>query len=157
MKFRSDNEATGRGFLLSYSYGTFHKHFGYHRRERLNLLIKYYFLARMVEHSGRTGVITSILYPDYVYVFEGKYAYRITVDVGFSVQISFDNCILKRDSKIVIYDGFDESNSPELITQQQDDISKEPVISQSNVVYITFSIQSFSESKFKIIWNQVCF
>lgn len=114
-----------------------------------------FLLARLVEHSGPTGVITSVLYPNYVYVFEGKYTYRITVDAGLVIQIAFDNCILKRDSKIIIYDGYDESNSPELLTQKQDDVSMSSVVSTSNVVFITFSISSFSESKFKLVWNQM--
>lgn len=110
---------------------------------------------KLVEHSGAMGVITSPRYPNFLYLIDGRYTYRITVDIGYSVQISFDNCILKRDSKIVIYDGYDDSNSDILATQETDDISFDPIVSSSNVVFLAFSIATFSESKFKLIWNKI--
>lgn len=110
---------------------------------------------RLVEHFKNTGVITSPRYPNLLYFFDGKYTHRITVEMGYSVQIVFDTCILKRNSEIIIYDGYEESNSAVLSHQQTDGVSFEPIISTSNVVFISFSILTFSESKFKLIWNQV--
>lgn len=95
------------------------------------------------------------MYPDYVYTFEGRYTYRITVELGSVVQITFDHCVLKRDSKVVIYDGFDDTISEVLFTQETDSTTSESIISSTNVVFVAFSINTFSESKFKLTWSQV--
>lgn len=113
------------------------------------------FLVKSTEHNGDTGVITSPRYPNFLYLIEGSYTYRISVDVGFSVQLTFDTIVLKRDSSIIIYDGYDDQNTDTLVTQRTDEISLNSIVSSTNVVYLVFSIASFSESKFKLTWNKV--
>lgn len=108
----------------------------------------------MVEHTGKTGVITSILYPEYIYTLNGLYAWRITVELGKVIAIDIDNCILKRSSKVNVYDGIDNTATL-LRTLEVDDISKDQIVSTSSTVYIEFSIVIFSESKFKFVWNEI--
>lgn len=108
----------------------------------------------MVEQTGSSGVITSLMYPSYVYFTTGAYRWRITVKPGFLIRITIDNCILKRDSAIEIYDGYD-SASDTLSFIGTDNIPTETILSTSNVVLVEFEISTFSESKFKLIWNEV--
>lgn len=73
---------------------------------------------------------------------------------GSLIRITIDNCILKRDSTIGIFDGYD-SASDSLATFRTDNIPTESILSTSNVVFVEFEISTFSESKFKIFWNEV--
>lgn len=107
-----------------------------------------------MEETGTNGVITSLLYPSYVYYTTSAYQYRIQVKSGFLIRITMDNCILKRDSTIQIYDGYD-SSSDSLLVFRTDNIPTDSIISTTNVVFIEFEISTFSESKFKLIWNEV--
>lgn len=152
IKFRSDVDGTANGFLATYSYGNLKK---ISKLSYIYLQNSSVFTVKLVEHSGVTGVITSPRYPNYLYAMEGRYTYRISVDVGFAVQIIFDICFLKRDSHIKIFDGYDDINSDVLATQRTDEISSEPIVSSSNVVFISFKIETFSESKFSLRWNKV--
>lgn len=111
-------------------------------------------LANLVELTGPTGVITSLMYPNYLYFTLTSYKWRITVSPGNLIRITIDNCILKRDSHIQIYDGYD-SSSGVLQTIETDDIPTNTILSSSNVVLIEFEIPTFSETKFKLIWNEV--
>lgn len=112
-------------------------------------------VAKVVEQSGSTsGVITSPMYPSYLYYTTGKYGWRINVQTGFVVRLIVDDCILKRDSTIEVYDGYD-SASPLLIDIENDALPVDPILSTTNVMYIQFGISSMSESKFKLDWSEV--
>lgn len=112
------------------------------------------FVAKLVEQTGTDGVITSLMYPTYVYYTNEPYAWRITVTQGYLIRIEIDNCILRRESEINIYDGYDVS-SDVLSTIQTDKIPTESILSTTNVVLIQFKIPTMSESKFKLIWSEV--
>lgn len=99
-------------------------------------------------------MITSQLYPSYIYYTIDSYKWRVTVARGNVIRISIDNCILKRDSNIQIYDGYD-SEAGTLSTIETDNIPTDSIVSTTNVVLIEFRINTFSESKFKLIWNQI--
>lgn len=110
--------------------------------------------AKLIEQSGADGVITSPMYPTYVYYTIGTYGWRITVQADFVVRISVDDCILKRDSVISIYDGYDASSA--LLTNIENDaVPIEPILSTMNVIYVEFEISTLSESKFKLRWSEV--
>ncbi|XP_031624566.1 cubilin homolog [Contarinia nasturtii] len=130
LKFRSDNDGVGRGFLLEYSY------------------------VKLVELTGESGIITSLMYPNYVYYTTGSYKWRITVGTDSLIRIKIDNCILKRDSQIQIFDGFDVASGV-LSNIATDSIPTEPIISSTNILLIEFQIPTFSESKFKLFWSEV--
>lgn len=94
------------------------------------------------------------MYPSYIYYTIDSYQWRITVERGNVIRISIDNCILKRDSRIQIYDGYD-SASGVLATIETDNIPTDAIVSTTNIVLLEFQINTFSESKFKLIWDQV--
>lgn len=107
----------------------------------------------MLEHSGDSGVITSPMYPRFIYMADKSYAHRITVPTSDQVLLTIDdNMILKRDSAITIYDGYD-STAPVLKVIMNGDT--EPVRSTTNILFIEFEIMVLSESKFKIDWSRV--
>lgn len=94
------------------------------------------------------------MYPSYIYYTIGSYSWRITVETGNLIRITIDNCILKRDSQIRIYDGYD-SASGVLINIETDSIPTETILSSTNVLLLEFEINTFSESKFKLLWSKV--
>lgn len=100
------------------------------------------------------GVITSPMYPSYIYYTLDSYKWRITVERGNVIRISIDNCILKRDSQIQIYDGYD-STAGVLSNIETDDIPSDSIVSTTNIVMLEFQVNTFSESKFKLNWNKV--
>lgn len=110
--------------------------------------------ARLVEQNGMSGVVTSMLYPHYVYTTLGVYQWRIRTNSSNLIRITIDNCILKRDSVIRIYDGYD-SSSESLQIIETDNIPNEAILSSTNIVLIEFEINTFSESKFKLLWSAV--
>lgn len=160
MKFRSDNDGVGRGFKLEYNYGKTKQNkippFISNWFETLIFLFFYFFIkisVKLIEQSGINGVITSPLYPSFIYSSNVPYSYRIIVEIGHIIMLSIDNCILKRESSIQIHDGYD-ANSP-LKTIEADSIPDEPITSTTNTMFLIFEINTFSESKFKLIWNQI--
>lgn len=94
------------------------------------------------------------MYPSYLYYTNDKYGWRITVQTGFVVRLTVDDCILKRDSTIEIYDGYD-SASALLTSVENDELPTDPILSTTNVVYVEFGIDSMSETKFKLLWSEV--
>lgn len=78
----------------------------------------------------------------------------MSVDLTSVVMITVKNCIMKRDSAIKIYDGFDESSAL-LFTIESDSIPDEPIVSTTNNIFIIFDINTFSESKFQLNWNEI--
>lgn len=100
------------------------------------------------------GVITSPMYPSYIYYTLDSYKWRISVERGNVIRISIDNCILKRDSQIQIYDGYD-SSAGILSNIETDDIPSDSIVSTTNIVFLEFQVNTFSESKFKLNWNKV--
>lgn len=95
-----------------------------------------------------------MMYPSYLYFTIGSYKWRITVKSGYLIRVTIDNCILKRDSQIQIYDGYDKASGI-LQTIETDAIPTGTILSITNVIYVEFEIPTFSESKFKLIWNEV--
>lgn len=112
------------------------------------------FQAKLVELTGASGVVTSLMYPNYVYYTIGAYKWRITVDPDSVIRVTINNCILKRDSHIQIYDGYD-SSSGVLQSIETDNIPTNSILSSTNVLLIEFEIPTFSESKYKLEWNKV--
>lgn len=100
------------------------------------------------------GVITSPMYPTYIYYTLDSYKWRITVERGSVIRISIDNCILKRDSQIQIYDGYD-SSADLLSTIETDNIPSDSIVSTTHIVLLEFQVNTFSESKFKLNWIKV--
>lgn len=94
------------------------------------------------------------MYPSYIYYTLDAYKWRITVERGSVIRISIDNCILKRDSQILIYDGYD-SSAGLLSTMETDDIPSDSIVSTTHIVLLEFQVNTFSESKFKLNWIQV--
>lgn len=94
------------------------------------------------------------MYPSYVYYTSGAYSWRITVQRNFVIRITFVSCVLKRDSAIRIYDGFD-SASETLSRIHSANIPTESILSTTNVVFIEFEIATLSESMFKLLWSEV--
>lgn len=107
-----------------------------------------------MEQTGTSGVITSMMYPSYLYFTIGSYQWRITVKPGYLIRVTIDNCILKRDSQIQIYDGYDKASGV-LQTIETDAIPTGTILSSTNVIFVEFEIPTFSESKFKLVWNEV--
>lgn len=94
------------------------------------------------------------MYPTYIYYTIGSYGWRITVKSEFVVRIFVDDCILKRDSIISIYDGYDSSS--DLLTNiENDKLPLESILSTTNVIYVEFEISTMSESKFELRWSEV--
>lgn len=94
------------------------------------------------------------MYPLYISSAPGKYAWRITVQPEFAIRLTVDDCVLKRDTTITVHDGFD-SNAETLLTIESDNIPTEPITYVTNVLFIEFEISIFSDSKFKLVWNEV--
>lgn len=107
-----------------------------------------------MEQSGTDGVITSLMYPSYVSIGVGQYSWRITVRPEFIIQIAADDCIMKRQGQISVHDGYD-ATSDILRKIDSDQDSTEPILSNTNVVFITFDFSVYDEAKFKLIWNEV--
>lgn len=63
-------------------------------------------------------------------------------------------CQIKRDGKILVYDGYDTTGIL-ITTMESDVIPDKPIRSTSNIMFIQFDIESFSETKFKFQWAQV--
>lgn len=120
-------------------------------------LAKYKYLTHS-DLEGASGVIES---PSYPYMQRGllSYTYRISVRQGYAIRIEFKDFYMNEDdaddclSYIKIYNGYDDT-APQL----SDEIcyeAPEPLISETNVIYLELSHSSFGESRFKIEWNQV--
>lgn len=110
--------------------------------------------AELTELSGNSGAVTSMRYPGYVYYAINPYKWRITVQPGNSIAISPADLMLKRESTVKIYDGYDAT--AELLTElDSDKPSADTVTSTSNVVFIELQILTFSETRFKLQWSQV--
>lgn len=122
-----------------------------------NKYIIFSLTAKHVEQTGKSGVITSPLYPSYIYYTIDEFTYRITVAANHVIQLTFaDDLILKRESLITISDGYDEG-SPMLtvVDNENQPDRKTPLQSTTNMVFVTFKIETFSETKFKLNWVQI--
>lgn len=93
-------------------------------------------------------------YPGFVYYANDPYRWRITVEPGNLIDISVVDCMLKRESKIQIFDGYD-SSSEVLFVMRPDEKPTETITSTSNIVFIELEIWTFSETRFKLKWNQI--
>ncbi|XP_046746260.1 cubilin-like [Diprion similis] len=136
VKFQSSAEDTNKGFVADYS-----------------------ILPGNLELSGPTGDIASPLYPQ-LCVLEGEYFWRITVDSGFTIQITFKDFSIERYGEecyiaLTIYDGYNE-DAPVLMSKCGM-ILPGMVRTSSNIVYIKFdhTILLQEGSKFSLSWLQV--
>lgn len=82
----------------------------------------------------------------------GWSSWRITVRPEFIIQITVDDCVLKRQASISLHDGYD-ATSDILFKIKNDQQSTDAILSTTNVVYITFFV--YGDSKFKLIWHAV--
>ncbi|XP_046392545.1 cubilin-like [Ischnura elegans] len=134
IKFRSDENGTGLGFVADYS------------------------MLHGNEVFGAHGQIASPLYPE-PFISTGTYTWRITVNHGMAIAITFEDfhvdsypgeCHLS----LKLLDGYDES-APVLF-EDCDYNSPPPLTSSSNVVYIVWNVQPIRVgSWFSLNWLQV--
>ncbi|XP_015512725.2 cubilin [Neodiprion lecontei] len=135
VKFRSSAEDTKKGFVADYS-----------------------IVHGNLELSGPSGDIASPLYPN-VCILDGEYFWRITVDSGFTIQITFKDFYIEKYGSecyiaLVIYDGYD-ADAPVLM-RECGMILPSMVRTSSNVVYIKFNSIILQEgSKFFLSWLEV--
>nr|XP_040240535.2 cubilin homolog [Anopheles coluzzii] len=136
VKFRSNGAGVAKGFRAEYSYDT------------------------MSEITGTSGTITSPMYPR-SYARADNIAWRITVDIGSVIAISFNRYAIDRhtddplmcDGALRIYDGYDETAASLLTGCGY--IKPDPVTSTSNVVYILLDHSDVMESSsFSLSWQQ---
>lgn len=93
-------------------------------------------------------------YPKYVFHANNPYKWRITVEPGSVIELSPVDIMLKRESKIQIFDGYD-SASGVAATFDSDNPTPEKVTTTSNIAFIELEILTFSETRFKLKWTQV--
>uniref|UniRef100_A0A182NM22 Cubilin n=1 Tax=Anopheles dirus TaxID=7168 RepID=A0A182NM22_9DIPT len=136
IKFRSNEAGVAKGFLAEYSYDT------------------------LSEVTGTSGMITSPMYPR-SYARAENIAWRVTVDIGSVVAISFNRFAIDRhtddpimcDGALMIYDGYDETAAP--LLRSCGYIKPEPLASTSNVVYIVLDNSDVMEaSTFSLSWQK---
>lgn len=93
VKFRSNGAGVAKGFRAEYSYGKMRSRdasFGF-----LLVGILYVVLDTMSEITGTSGTITSPMYPR-SYARADNIAWRITVDIGSVIAISFNRYAIDR-------------------------------------------------------------
>lgn len=134
IKYRTDSLNPNFGFLAEYCYLT---------------------------HSdlqGKTGIIESPVYPKILLSMESL-TYRIMVKHGAVIRLEFPQLLMRTfyedecESFLRIYNGYDDS-APALST----DLcfpNPEPIISDTNVVFIEFYQNSFRGVRFQIQWTEV--
>ncbi|XP_076655704.1 cubilin [Halictus rubicundus] len=134
MKFKSDGDGVGKGFVADYAY------------EGGN------------ELTGPTGRITSPLYPLPAKI-EGITTWRITVEFQQLVRIEVKGMFIEnygRDcySSLKVYDGYN-NEAPIILTACGMD-TPEPVTTSSNVAFIEFDIEMIRLGCwFDLAWIQV--
>ncbi|XP_055528454.1 cubilin homolog [Wyeomyia smithii] len=136
VKFKTGNQSVARGFLAEYSYDYFN------------------------ELSGKSGVITSPMYPR-DYARNEVHTWRIIVDVGSIISMKFkvfeidvkyvDTC----EGQLEIFDGYDDT--AEALKEEMCGLTPpDPFKSTSNVVYIRLEHSDASgPSKFLLNWEQI--
>ncbi|KAG4066297.1 hypothetical protein HA402_000521 [Bradysia odoriphaga] len=135
LKFKSNSDGVGTGFLAQYTYAT------------------------SVEITGSSGIITSPLYPTPFERVSQVYTHRITVRFGYYISIAIKEFLSKSGNgnflvclvPYQIHDGYDDSAPVEEI----DATTTNPIVSSSNIVFISSSTDYFSEISFKLEWNEV--
>ncbi|XP_052870861.1 cubilin homolog [Anopheles cruzii] len=136
IKFRSTDAGVAKGFLVEYSYDT------------------------LSEISGTSGTITSPLYPR-SYSRSESIGWRVTVDMGSVVAISFNRFAVDRasdtvsmcDGSLTIYDGYDDAAT--VLLSSCGYVKPDPLTSTSNVVYIVLDHSDVMESStFSLNWQQ---
>ncbi|XP_071443305.1 cubilin [Hetaerina americana] len=134
IKFRSDENGTGPGFVADYS------------------------MLHGNELSGVRGQIASPLYP-HPFTSGGTYTWRITVNYGMAISITFEDFFVdtyfgKCHFAFKLYDGYDET-APLLFEECEYNMPP-PVTSSSNVVYIVWEVQYIRMGSFFLLnWLQV--
>ncbi|XP_016988568.1 cubilin homolog [Drosophila rhopaloa] len=116
IKFKSDDDNVGEGFLASYNY------------EHHN------------ELNGTDGIIESPHYPS-KFQDSNPYSWRITVDKEYVVMITVEHLRDLDQPHLLIYDGYSDIGARIAVTD-----SSEPIRSSTNVVYFTASRGPFKLS-----------
>lgn len=133
IKYKTDSTSSNLGFLASYQYSSH------------------------CELGGTEGILESPLYPQFLYAYT-ETSYRITVGQGSIIRIEFAEFYINEDdpedcaSFVKFYNGYDVS-APVLQDELCSD-SPEPIVSETNVVYIEFVNNHLAKSKFKIVWQE---
>ncbi|XP_063226608.1 cubilin [Bacillus rossius redtenbacheri] len=134
IKFRSSEFGTAGGFIADYS------------------------MVHGNNLNGSSGQIASPLYP-HPYLRGGEFSWRVTVDFGMAISITFQDFYVSTDPDcdirvLKIYDGFDQT-APVLKSLCGPQLP-DPITSSSNIVYIMFeSSSSWDGSWFLLSWLQV--
>ncbi|XP_055601686.1 cubilin homolog [Uranotaenia lowii] len=136
VKLKTSNQNVGKGFLASYSYDNFN------------------------EITGRSGVITSPLYPR-DYARSEVHTWRVIVDVGSIIAMKFSvfeidvRYLESCEGQLEIYDGYDDSAEP--LHEELCGLSApEPFKSTSNVIFMRLDhTDSNGPSKFMLKWEQI--
>ncbi|KAG5668318.1 hypothetical protein PVAND_016262 [Polypedilum vanderplanki] len=134
IKYKTDNISPNNGFLAEYKYST---------------------------HSdlqGEKGKIQSPNYPNY---FRKEYesTYRITVQQGSVIRLTFKDFHMDEEdpddcySNIQIYNGFD--NTAVLLHDEICAEPPEPLISETNIIFIQVRNGIHSKTKFQLEWAQI--
>ena len=119
-------------------------------------LAEYRYLSH-TDLQGKMGVIESPTYPRLL-INMAEQTYRIMVKHGAVIRMEFPQFLMVVDgdeceSYIRIYNGYDDS-APSL-TSDLCLPSPEPVVSDTNVVYIEFHQSSFRGVRFQMQWKEI--
>ncbi|XP_076296135.1 cubilin [Lasioglossum baleicum] len=134
MKFKSDGDGVGKGFVADYAF------------------------VGGNELTGPTGRITSPMFPKPT-KSRGLTTWRITVEFQELIRIEIKNMLIETFatscySHLKIYDGYNNEAPVLLETCSPDDSG--PVTTSSNVAYIEFLVELvFTGSWFDLTWVQV--
>ncbi|BFG01859.1 cubilin homolog [Drosophila madeirensis] len=109
MKFKSDDDNVGEGFMASYNY------------ERHN------------ELNGTAGVVTSPQYPS-KFQTSDPYSWRITVDKNYVVMITIEHLRDLDQPHLSFYDGYSDIGA-----RLETEVGDAPIRSSTNMVYFTAS------------------
>ncbi|KAJ8727244.1 hypothetical protein PYW08_015641 [Mythimna loreyi] len=132
VKFHSDSQTSGQGFLL---------HYGFQRQNDI---------------TGDSGEISSPLYPTR-YLGSGEYSWRVFVSGSDTISITLDVLNIYSHTevnynKLTIYDGYD-STAPILEELNGVLVETKVIETSSSVVYITLTTdESNTGSKFHMSW-----
>ncbi|XP_059488336.1 cubilin-like isoform X2 [Neocloeon triangulifer] len=130
IKFKSDDQTVGGGFLAHYS------------------------LVHGGELVGAKGVITNPMYPK-LFTTSGEFWWRVIASPSKVIRLTFKQIYLNSIGCLTsfrIYDGRDEK-APQLLEICEEQPNPSPIVSTGNVVYISFrSTTMWFGSLFMIEW-----
>lgn len=134
LKYRTDDQSPNKGFFAEFQY------------------------LDSAELTGTSGIIQNPTYPKFV---RNRFIanYRITVKQGFLIRVEFNDFHMNVDEDdgdcytyIKIFNGYDET-APDLEELCTD--LPEPVVSDTNVLYIRYFVSTGFKSRFQLTWNKI--